>query len=145
MYIKLLQDIVWLERTGQKCNVNANILKNCNVFAYFNTNEIMICRYRRSSSIQQPVPPVPAPISDGEEWWTDEGGMSDNGSTSSTTSLNRRTKKKRHWPPRPKEIVPGNTLAVEVSDCNKNIFIILQLDDNLISISAYRSCVSNPR
>lgn len=55
---------------------------------------------------------LPTPVSDSEEWWTDDG-ISDHGSSSSFASSGKRPKR-RHWPPRPKEIIPGNTLAVEV-------------------------------
>lgn len=38
--------------------------------------------------------------------------MSDNGSSSSNTSCNIRTK--CYYPPKPKDLTPGRTLAVEV-------------------------------
>lgn len=74
-------------------------------------------RFRRSST-NVPLSP-PATVSDSEEWWTDDG-ISDHGSSSSFASSGRRSKS-RHWPPRPREIVPGNTLAVEVYKNQHNL------------------------
>lgn len=65
----------------------------------------------RSSSLL-----YPCIESEEDEWWTEEGEESDdNGSSSSQNTTISKSSKKRHYPPRPRELVPGHTLPIEVS------------------------------
>ncbi|KAK5641416.1 hypothetical protein RI129_009963 [Pyrocoelia pectoralis] len=61
-----------------------------------------------------------------EGWYTEEGEeeMSDNGSSSSTTSNTRLNAK--HFPPKLRELVPGNTVAVEVLCTDSKVTIVWQ-------------------
>lgn len=71
-------------------------------------------KIRSSSFVYTPVDQT----GEEEEWWTDEGEESEeNGSTSSQGTIVAKSNKK-HYPPRPIDLIPGNTLPVEVISLN---------------------------
>ncbi|XP_060521601.1 (E3-independent) E2 ubiquitin-conjugating enzyme UBE2O [Cylas formicarius] len=67
-----------------------------------------------------------------EDWWTEEGEESDgetNGSGSSSRDLSatgRGIPRKKHYPPRPNELVSGHTLPVEVICVESKITVVWQ-------------------
>ncbi|KAI4455800.1 (e3-independent) e2 ubiquitin-conjugating enzyme [Holotrichia oblita] len=76
------------------------------------------------SSLLFPPTSVPSDEPD-EDWWTEEvEEMSDNGSSCSNTSCPARTK--CYYPPKPKDLAPGHTLAVEVLCMESRATIVWQ-------------------
>ncbi|XP_018566113.1 (E3-independent) E2 ubiquitin-conjugating enzyme UBE2O [Anoplophora glabripennis] len=65
--------------------------------------------------------------SEEDEWWTEEGEESDdNGSSSSQNTSISKSSKKRHYPPKPRELVPGHTLPIEVICVESKITVVWQ-------------------
>ncbi|CAH0564110.1 unnamed protein product [Brassicogethes aeneus] len=60
-----------------------------------------------------------------EDWWTEEGEVSDdNCSTSSRSPSSKQNR--RHYPPKPRELVPGATLPVEVICVESKVTVLWQ-------------------
>ncbi|KAL3273626.1 hypothetical protein HHI36_015058 [Cryptolaemus montrouzieri] len=49
-----------------------------------------------------------------DEWCTEDDEESDNASETSSKTFTNGKMNRRHYPPRPEELIPGNTLAVEI-------------------------------
>ncbi|CAH1115912.1 unnamed protein product [Phaedon cochleariae] len=61
-----------------------------------------------------------------EEWWTEEAEESDDGNSSSTRIAYSPSPRKRHYPPKPKDLVPGHTLPVEVICVESKVTVVWQ-------------------
>lgn len=87
-------------------------------------------KIRSSSFVYSPVEST----GEEEEWWTDEDEESEgNGSSSSQNTVVSKSKKK-HYPPRPIDLIPGNTLPVEVKvDIDSNPFTFANLSSESYS------------
>ncbi|KAJ8934016.1 hypothetical protein NQ314_013652 [Rhamnusium bicolor] len=75
----------------------------------------------RSSSLL-----YPCIESEEDEWWTEEGEESDDNGSSSSHNTSASVSRKRHYPPKPRELVPGHTLPVEVICVESKITIVWQ-------------------
>ncbi|XP_056643108.1 (E3-independent) E2 ubiquitin-conjugating enzyme [Diorhabda sublineata] len=60
---------------------------------------------------------------DEEEWWTEESEESEDGELS---QISITKPKKKHYPPKPRDLIPGNTLAVEVICIESKIDVVWQ-------------------
>ncbi|XP_049818002.1 (E3-independent) E2 ubiquitin-conjugating enzyme UBE2O isoform X2 [Aethina tumida] len=90
----------------------------------------------RIPKMRAPVSPYSPPPSEtqseefaaDEDWWTEEGELSDEEDCISTSSPISGTTKhnRRHYPPKPRELVPGNTLAVEVVYVESKVTVVWQ-------------------
>lgn len=61
-----------------------------------------------------------------EEWCTDEDEESEPASALSSKTLLNEKLKKKHYPPRPEELLPGNTVAVEVITMDAKATVVWQ-------------------
>ncbi|KAJ8922950.1 hypothetical protein NQ315_001496 [Exocentrus adspersus] len=90
----------------------------------------------RSSSLL-----YPCIESEEDEWWTEEGEESDdNASSSSQNTSISKSSKKRHYPPKPRELVPGHTLPVEVYA--SLLLVIVKLDGDVTQVICMESKVT---
>ncbi|CAH1107433.1 unnamed protein product [Psylliodes chrysocephalus] len=64
--------------------------------------------------------------SEEDEWWTEESDESDNDGTTSSRINNSTKNNKRHFPPKSQDLVPGNTLAVEVICVESKVNVVWQ-------------------
>ncbi|KAG5878407.1 hypothetical protein JTB14_029680 [Gonioctena quinquepunctata] len=77
----------------------------------------------RSSSI---VYPPSEADGEEEEWWTEEAEESDDDGSCSSQNTCVPTSKKRHYPPKLRDLVPGNTLPVEVISVESKVTVVWQ-------------------
>ncbi|CAH1973777.1 unnamed protein product [Acanthoscelides obtectus] len=82
----------------------------------------------RSSSFVYPIESArdSNTVEDDEEWWTEEGEESDDNGSSSSRNTSVSKSRKRHYPPRPRELVPGHTLPVEIICVESKITVVWQ-------------------
>ncbi|CAG9854714.1 unnamed protein product [Phyllotreta striolata] len=89
-----------------------------------NTKMSRISKIRPSSLVYSPNEEVTV-NTDEEEWWTEESDESEEDGTTSQISYSTKTKI-RHYPPKPRDLVPGNTLAVEVICVESKVNVVWQ-------------------
>ncbi|XP_072403360.1 (E3-independent) E2 ubiquitin-conjugating enzyme UBE2O [Diabrotica undecimpunctata] len=61
---------------------------------------------------------------DEEEWWTEESEESEDADVSQISHNSK--PKKKHYPPKPRDLVPGNSLAVEVICVESKVNVVWQ-------------------
>ncbi|VEN41567.1 unnamed protein product [Callosobruchus maculatus] len=114
----LLKKKDWMKKLSLSCRPEATKLRHV---VSCNSKVIPRVPKIRSSSFVYPIETSTVSAEDDEEWWTEEGEESDDNGSGSSRNTSMSKSRKRHYPPKPRELVPGHTLPVEKKPSNSVI------------------------
>nr|CAI5826277.1 unnamed protein product [Callosobruchus analis] len=119
----LLKKKDWMKKLSLSCRPEATKLRHV---VSCNSKVIPRVPKIRSSSFVYPIETSTVSAEDDEEWWTEEGEESDDNGSASSRNTSMSKSRKRHYPPKPRELVPGHTLPVEVICVESKITVVWQ-------------------